>query len=144
VILDSFGDLHWAAVTTTVVMTIVIGAIWFSPPVFGRFWAGQVSGYSGVPADDVAAAAARPSALAKWLVALAAADVTLAMTAAATGVDSPGDGAGLGALLGIGLGGAFFSWPSIFAGMPWRWWFVNSAALVVMLTLSGVVLGTWT
>lgn len=142
-ILDFLGDLNWAAVGVALVAGFGIGMLWFAPPVFGAFWARQVSLYTGVPASEISEGAEQPPALAKWLVGFAAIAVVLALAVQATGTDSAGDGAVLGVVLGIGLGSTLSSWPPIFARMPWAWWLLNNCAYAVMLAVMGAILGAW-
>lgn len=142
-ILESFDDITWPAVATAVVVAFVIGIGWFSPIAFGGYWARQVSRYSGIPESDITATASQPPVLAKWLAAIAVSAVALALAVENATADSAGEGAIAGLVLGAGLGAAFFSWPPIFARMPWRWWLLNSGAFIVMLAAMGAVLGAW-
>jgi hypothetical protein len=142
-ILDYLDDLNLAAVATATVVAFVVGVTWFSPVLLGRFWARQVSRYSGIPDTDIIENASRPPVLIKWLVSIAVSAFMLSLAIEGTGTDSAADGAVLGFVLGAGLGAAFFSWPPIFARMPWQWWLLNSGAFVTMLAAMGAVLGSW-
>ncbi len=56
-ILDSFDDISWPAFAAAVAVAFVIGMGWFSPILFGGFWARQVSSYSGIADTDITASA---------------------------------------------------------------------------------------
>lgn len=142
-ILDSLDDLHWPAVAVATVVAFVVGTVWFSPALLGGFWARTVSRYTGTPDGEITANASRPPALAQWAIAIASSTFALALAANGSGADSAGEGALLGLLLAAGLAATFFTWPAIFARMPWRWWLVNSGAYLVMLGTAGAVLGAW-
>lgn len=142
-ILDSLDDLNWAAVASATAVAFMIGMAWFSPLMLGGFWAHHVARYSGISGADIAANAAQPRVLGRWVVAVAVSTITLALAVYTSGANSAGEGGVLGLTLAGGLGAAFFSWPAIFARMPWQWWLVNSAAFVVMLAAAGAVLGAW-
>ena len=142
-ILDHLGDLNWAAVAVSVVAAFAIGAVYFSPAVLGRRWAGIVAGYTGIPATEIEAGAAQPPALGKWLAAFAVNAVVLALAVEATGTDSLGDGLLLGLVLGLGIAVSLAAWPPIFARMPSSWWLLNSAAFLLMQAAMGAILGAW-
>jgi len=140
-ILDSLDNLSWPAVGTATAVAVAIGMAWFSPRLLGGFWARHVAHYSGIPEVDITANASQPPVLGRWIVAIAVSIITLALAVDNSTVDSAGDGAVVGLTLAVGIAAAFFSWPPIFARMPWQWWFVNSAAFVVMLSAAGAVIG---
>jgi hypothetical protein len=141
-VIDFLDDLNWAAVVVAALAAFAVGFVWYAPPVFGKYWAGQVSRYSGIPESELNATPSAAS-LALWLAGMAVNAVALALVADAVGVDSAGDGMVLGLVLGLGLGATVTSWPAIFARAPWGWWAVNSAAFLVMQVVIGAVLGAW-
>lgn len=142
-ILDSFDDISWPPVATAIVVAFVIGMGWFSPVLFGRFWARQVSNYTGIPDAEITTNASQPAVLATWLATIAVSAVALAVAIESARADSAGEGAAVGLVLSAGIGAAFFTWPAIFAGMPWQWWLVNSGAFTVMFAAMGAALGAW-
>ena len=142
-ILDALDDVNWAAVAVAAATAFAIGSVWFAPPVLGDAWARQVSAYTGASGDEINADATRAPALAKWLLGIVVTAVTLALAVKAVGADRAGDGIVLGAVLWAGLAAAFFSWPAIFARMPWRWWLISSGAFLLMLIAMGAILGAW-
>ena len=141
-ILDVFDDLNWWAVVAAALAAFAVGFVWYAPPVFGRYWARQASRYAGIPEDELLGGnPALP--FAKWLVGMAVNAVALALAVEAVGADSAGDGIVLGVVLGIGFGATVFSWPAIFARVPWGWWLVNTGAFVTMQIAMGAILGAW-
>lgn len=142
-ILDFLNDINWAAVGASFVAAFAIGLVCFSPSALGRFWARQVSRYTGMPEGEITRGASQAPPLAKWLVGFAITAVVLALTVEAVGADSAGDGVLLGLVLGVGFGATLSSWPPIFARMPWAWWLVNNGAFLLMLAAMGAILGAW-
>lgn len=140
---EAFGDVNWLAVLVAAVAAFAVGIVWFSPPVFGGIWAREVSGYTGIPDADIAAAAEKPTALSRWFLGILAASAALGLVAELAGVDSFRDGVALGVACGLGFGATLSSWPSVFARLPWRWWILNVAAFVVMLAVMGAIIGSW-
>jgi hypothetical protein len=142
-ITDHLDDLHWAAVGVSVLAALLIGLVWFAPPVLGGLWARQVATYTGVDDAEIAAGASRPETLAKWLIGFIVAAVVLGLAVEATGARSAVDGLVLGVVLAVGVGATLGSWPPVFARMPWAWWAINTAAFTVMLGAMGAILGGW-
>jgi hypothetical protein len=143
VLLDALADVRWLALLAASVAAFVLGAVWFAPSVLGTLWARDVAGYTGSTTEDVARRAAQPSALAPWFLSVLVATFVVELLLQASDADGLAEGASLGAILGVGVGAAFFSWPVVFARLPLRWWLLNSGAFVLMLAVAGAVLGAW-
>ena len=139
--LDVVDQLPWLGIGAATVVALVIGTIWFSPMALGGYWARHVSAYTGAPAEEISDGAARPTTVGGWALSLLVTAIGLGLISATTGVDRAADGALLGLVLGACVGATFFTWPMIFARMPWQWWAVNSGALVLMLAAMGAVIG---
>ncbi len=142
-ILDFIDEINWLAVAASVAAAFSVGLVWFSPPLFGRFWARQVARYAGIPEREITSGASRSSALATWLGSIVVTAVVMGMTVEAVGAKSAGEGVVLGLVLGVGFGATFGSWPAIFARMPWEWWLVNAGAFLLMQVAMGVILAAW-
>jgi hypothetical protein len=136
-------DLNWAAVAVSVFLAFVLGSVWFSPSVFGTYWARQVTRYSGTPEPEITSGVARPASLAPWLVGMAINVIVLALVIEGVRADSAGEGIALGLAVWLGFAATFSTWPPIFARMPWEWWFVNNGAFLVMQVAAGTILALW-
>jgi hypothetical protein len=141
--MSALTELNWTAIGAAAVAAFILGIVWFAPRVFGNYWAGLVSRYSGIPTRELNANAARPATLAKWFLVISVSAIALALVIDAAGAETPGEGAVLGLVLGIGIGVAFWSWPPIFALIPWRWWLVTSGSFVLMQVTMGAILTAW-
>ena len=142
-ILDFIDEINWLAVAASVAAAFSVGLVWFSPPLFGRFWAKQVARYAGIPENEIISGASRPSALAPWLGSIFVTAVVMGTTVEAVGAKSAGEGVVLGLVLGVGFGATLASWPAIFARMPREWWLVNTGAFLLMQVAMGVILAAW-
>ncbi len=142
-VVDALGDLNWLAIAAATAAAFAIGLAWFAPISLGGWWARSVAGYSSIPAKEVSEGASRPRTLGLWLVSIAVDAIALAWVARLVGVESAGDGAVLGLVLGIGLAATIASWPVIFARMPSTWWLLNCGAFVFMQVGMGAILGAW-
>jgi Protein of unknown function (DUF1761) len=142
-ILEYVDDINWLAVIASVAAAFLVGLVWFSPPVFGGYWARQVSRYTAIPERTITRDASRTSALARWLGSIVVTAVVMATAVEAVGADSAAEGVALGVVLVLGFGATFASWPSIFARMPWEWWLVNTSAFLLMQVAMGVILTAW-
>jgi hypothetical protein len=143
VILEFIDDLNWAAVGGSLLIVFVIGSIWFTPAVLGNYWARQVSRYSGASQAEITSGASRPGALLRWIAGMSINVIVLALAVVAAGGDSAVEGIVLGAILWLGFGATFSSWPPIFARMPWEWWLVNNGAFLAMQITAGAILAVW-
>ncbi len=142
-IIEAINDLNWVAIAVSVGASFVLGSIWFTPAVFGRYWARQVERYSGTTELEITNEASRPDRLLRWIVAMLVNVIALALVIENLRADSVAEGMVLGAVLSFGFGSTLGSWPPIFARMPWGWWWVNNGAFLVMQIAAGSVLAVW-
>ena len=142
-IFDFIYDVNWAAVSVSLLVAFVLGLGWFTPAVFGSYWARQVARYTNISEADITSSAALPVPLVRWIVGISVNVVVLALVIEALDADSALDGAVLGITLSLGFGATISAWPPIFARMPWEWWLVNNGAFLLMQISAGSVLAIW-
>jgi hypothetical protein len=96
--LDLLGDINWLAVIVGAVAYFVIGALWYSPPLFGKPW--MAAGGMETPADGQGPG---PAIYLMPLIGSVLSAIALGMIAEATGTDTVSEGIALGLVVGIGF-----------------------------------------
>jgi hypothetical protein len=132
----NFQTLNIWAILVSTVVAFALGALWFSPPVFGRLWQRANNFGPGEPGK-----AGGAGLLIAFILTLVM-SVNLAMflndpkTTLAWGATA-GFLAGFGwVLMGIGI-------ISIFERRPLSYVLINGGFLTVVLTVMGAILGAW-
>lgn len=127
-----FANVDWLAVIIAAVVGLVIGFIWYAPPVFGRRWAAASGVELGNPSPVVY--------IGSILIALVTAAV-LALMAHAAGVGTIVDGAILGALLAIGFAATWAATAWLYERKSLEWFVINAGYAVVASTVMGAIIG---
>jgi len=130
------AGINYLAVLVAAVSTFVIGALWYSPVLFGKAWMAA----SGMT-EEKAREGNMPLVFGlSFLLELVAAFV-LAMFV------GPGAGFHFGLLAGLHVGlfwvGGAFGVVYLFEQRPVRLWLVNAGYMVVAFTVMGGILGVW-
>jgi hypothetical protein len=131
-----FHTLNIWAILVAAIVAFVLGALWFSPPVFGKIWQRA----NGFGPNEPAKAGAAGMLLAFLFTLVMSANLAMFLndpkTTLAWGATA-GFLAGFGwVLMGIGI-------VSIFERRPWPYVLVNGGFLTVVLTVMGAILGGW-
>ena len=134
--------VNYLAILVAAIVAYVIGALWYSPALFGKAW----MKLSGMTKKDLAKA--KKKGMAKsyigMFIALLVMTYVLAFIIEALGGVTVGAGAMVGFWVWLGfyatslLGGVF--WES----KPWGLYFLNAAHYLVILLVAGGILGVWT
>lgn len=139
--LEGLTQLNWLAVIVGALLYFALGAVWFTPPLFGRPWQRAIGW-------DESRQAARMSPA---LYALPAAFYLLAavatgLLAAATGSDTLGEGIVLGLIVGVGYALTVTMTDAIFdpnKPQPFVWFAITGAYQVVGLLIVAVLVSIW-
>lgn len=130
-----FGDVNWLAVIVAAVAGIIIGFIWYAPPVFGRRWA-RASGIELPQPGQV-----QPTTyLAAVVTALVTAYV-LAVVSEGLGAATLADGAVVGAAVWLGFVAPYLASGVFFERRSTEWWAINAGQAVVSLVVMGAIIG---
>ncbi len=129
-------SLNWIAVAVAAVIGMALGALWYSPVLFGNAWLKAL----GKTEEELSSPG---PAMAGGLFASAASAVTMALLIAAAGVTGYAAGAGFGLLCGLGLVATAFLSDSLFCGWGWPLFLIQAGYRVTYLVLMGAVLGGW-
>jgi hypothetical protein len=117
---------------------VIIGVIWYLPPVLGRAWAAGVASYTRVTEADLLAPSPRP--LLGWIVAFAVQAFVLAGVLGLLGVTTVDRALAVAALVWLGFSVTFGAWPPLFARMPWRVYAINAGASLLQHLAMGTIL----
>lgn len=141
--LGTLASLNYAAVVAAAVAALVIGFVWYLPPLLGTRWARYVSGYTGAPEREILQPADPVRPLGLWAVAFLLNALVLALLVRALGLATVGEAVVLGVLVWVGLGATFSLWPVAFARQPWGLWAVNNGAHLLMQVAMATILTLW-
>jgi len=130
-------NINWAAVGTATIMGYVLGALWYSPILFGKVW----MKVANIDQDQISKSN-KGLTYGVSFIFIAIASFNLAYFVA-----DPKIGAMMGATYGFLTG---FGWvmmgigvTALFELKSWSYIFINGGYWVVNLTVMGLILGSW-
>ena len=129
--------INWWAVVVAAVVKFVLGALWYSPPLFLRPW----QHLAGV--DDAAMRMRMPLALPTDALGSLIMAVVLVHAVRYAGVRGWGQGAALGFFAWLGFIAVTQVPATIYEGRSWRFFAINAGYLLVALLLMGAILAAW-
>jgi len=129
--------INFYAVIAAAVISFIIGAIWYSPGVFGSTWMALI----GKRPEDMRSGAGQ-AYVGVFISALILAYV-LARFISLAGAHTIGDGAQIGFWVWIGFVATTSVGGVLFAGMPPKLWSINNGFQLVSLVIIGAVLARW-
>lgn len=133
-------EMNYLAILVAAVLNMVIGALWYSPGLFGRSWMDLV-GFRHADVQKRAAGARRPYVITfvgSFVMAYALARVMWYAK-----VQSAGAGAMMGLLAWLGFVATTHAANYLFEGRPFRLYSINTGYPLVSLVLMGLLLGAW-
>lgn len=133
----SLQGINWLAVIVSAVLYVGIGALWYSPLLFGNLWMRLM----GITAQDVQSQSAIIY-IVPAVVALITA-VVLAMIIRATGATALVSGALTGGLMWLGFGATSTLSYTFFKGPPMRVWALYQGYVLVSYLVMGALIGVW-
>ena len=130
------SSLNPFAVGVAALVGVVLGAAWYAPPLLGNAWMQAL----GKPQEELGSPAASigGSALSCLVAATA-----VALLVQAVGARGAAAGAGVGALLGLGIVAMTMLSDSLFSGWGWRLYFIQMGYRAAYLVLMGAICGGW-
>jgi MFS superfamily sulfate permease-like transporter len=126
--LDAIGQLNWLAVILGAVIYFALGAVWFTPLLFGRQWQMKPSAYL-IPA-----------------VAYLVAAIATGLLAAGTGSDTLPEGIVLGVVVGVGYAVTLTAVEAVFdpnKPQPWTWFGISASYHFLGLLIVAVLVSVW-
>ena len=135
------GQLNWLAIVVGALVYFGLGALWYSPMVFGRAWQRSIGwDESRTPPQQSAMTYVVP------VVAYLVMAIAVGLLAAATETDELVEGIVLGLVLGIGLSLAHTFVDASFdpnKPEPWTWFAINGTYHALGLVIVAVIIAIW-
>ncbi len=138
--LEMLDLLNWPAVVVGAVIYFALGAVWFTPMLFGRPWQRSI-GWDASREQQMSPVMYAVPAL-FYLVAA----VATGMLAAATGSDDIGAGVTLGLVIAIGYALTVTATDAVFdphKPQPWVWFAITGGYHLVGLVIVAVLVSVW-
>lgn len=136
---ELLGEVQWGAAAVAAVAWFVLGAAWYMAPPIAAAW--QQAG--GIEVDEDASP--DPMVFLLTLIAYFVATSVTSALAVGIGVASVGDGASLGALVGIGYALTAAAVTAIYDQKPgpFAHFWINGVFNLIGLTMVGAILGAF-
>ncbi len=134
-----FGSINWLAVIVSVIASMVIGFIWYSPAVFYKAWlTGRGKSWEDRPMQGPS-----PMLFVYTILASLVEAVALAFVLQTMGSDTAGSGAAGGFMLWLGFVAPTNLVNNLFAGHGWKVWLIEAGDHLLYLLAAGAILGAW-
>lgn len=130
-----FGGVNWVAVIVATVAGIIIGFIWYAPPVLGRRWARA----SGIELPQPGQTP--PTTYIAAVVTAVVTAYVLAVLSGAVGAANLADGALVGGVVWLGFVAPYLASGVFFERRSTEWWAINAGQAVVSLVVMGAIIG---
>ena len=139
--------INWFAVLGAAFASLIIGFVWYLPPVFGQLWANLVKSY-GIPyASDPDADPLAPAnpllPLLIWLVGFLVNATVLAIVIEELNLTRVGEAVLVATLGWLAFGATLSSWPAAFARWPWGIWLINNGCFLVTQIVMAIIITLW-
>lgn len=135
--MTDFASIAWWPALAAAVSTMIMGALWYAPFLFGGAWLSAAN----LTAERIAAQGARGYVVAALAGLLAG--VVLAAIYAGVGVAGLADGARTGLVLGVGVALPFIASIHVMETRPLSLIAIDGGYAVVTLGVMGAILGAW-
>ena len=132
----ALGNIHWPSVLTAAAAAFVIGALWYSPALFGNRWASEL-GISKEKLGQANMPLIFGSAFVLILAGSAALD--LAIGKQATWLSGLQAGLSIGILFIAGAMGVNY----VFARKSFKLFLIDAGYFAVLYAVMGLILGAW-
>ncbi len=134
------GSIRWIPVLVAAAAAFGLGAVWYSPLLFGRAWL-RAHAYTDEKIASMRATA--PRAYAVTFLCYAVIGAAMSVLLQRIGVVSGLTGIKLGALLGIGIAAPLGLTANLYSDAPLAAWGIDAGHQIAMLTLMGAILAAW-
>jgi hypothetical protein len=138
--MDTHFHMHALPLVVAVVATFALGALWYSPLVFGNMWV-RAHGYSPERLERMKKGA--PRAYGVSFVAFLVLAHVLAYLALRVGVGSALGGAKLGFLVWVGFAATIGLTSWVYSDKPFRTYLIDAGYQLLYLLVMGAIIGAW-
>lgn len=135
-----FAEVNFLHVLLAGIAALVVGVIWYMPPIMGKRWANYVNQYVGIPEGELLAPGNPLRQIGSWLLTTLTNALIVAYLFQKAGIDNTTEAIGAALAVWLGVGLTFSSWPVIFARQSAGLWLVNNGAFLLMQLAIAVVL----
>ena len=135
--LGVLNDINWLGVLAATLAYFVLGALWYSPMLFGNRWMKS----AGMP-EPAAGEGPGPAIYLMPLISSLLASVALAMIARAMNASGAGDGLQLGLVVGVGFVVSLMLTTATFEAQkpePWVWFVLTGGYHFVGVVIAAIV-----
>jgi hypothetical protein len=136
-----FGSINWLAVVVGAAIYFVLGALWYSPPLFARPWQAAIGWDESRPQPET-----NPLTYVVPGVLYLVAGIAMALIATATGTDTLTEGVVLGLLTGLGFALPMVGVEATFdpnKPRPMTWFLITVAYHLIGFVVLGAIIGAW-
>lgn len=134
----NFG-VNYLAVVVAAIVAMIIGFVWYSPPLFGK----RYFAYLGITVTQNAPGNPGAGVLALAFVASLVNAWVLALFALNLGGRSVTDGVLLGVLAWLGFMATITAAQVLFEKRPWGYWLLNNGHNVIVQAILGAIVTVW-
>jgi hypothetical protein len=132
--------VHALPVVVSALAVFAIGALWYSPVLFGKQWV-AAHGFSEEKLQSMRASSGRAYAVAFLCYVVMA--VAMAILIGRIGVTMVQGGVKLGALIGLGFAATISLTANVFSDKPLAAYLIDAGYQVVYLIVMGAILAAW-
>lgn len=130
----NFG-VNYLAVVVAAIVAMVVGFVWYAPPVFGKRWMAYLGmASSGNPGPAVIVIGAIAALVNAWVLALLSVNLK---------GSTLGDGILLGVLVWLGFMATITAAQVNFERKPWGLWLLNNGHNLIVQALMGAIVTVW-
>jgi hypothetical protein len=130
-----FAGVNWLAVIVAAVAGIIVGFIWYAPPVFGRRWA-RASGIELPQPGEV-----QPMTYIGGVITAAVTAYVLAVLIGGVGATTLVDGVIVAVVVWLGFVATWLASGVFFERRSTEWWAINAGQAIVSLAIMGALIG---
>jgi len=131
--------INLAAALVAGIVNMVVGAIWYAPPVFGNMWMKEL----GYKKGDKMGADNMGMAYGVTFVGALVMAYVLAVVVGYAGASTAVEGLMVGLWLWLGFSVTIPLNDVVFGKKTWRLYILNAAYYLVVLGINGIILATW-
>lgn len=136
---EFFAHAPWLQIVVAGIAYFAVGAVWYAPPVFGKYWAAQHK----IEMTEESKKRVPMLMVSTLLLGIL---MSMGMAIALHAMQAPGTCMN-GIKTGLFLGGAFSALPIginyLYFNKPFKLWVIDAGYHVVGLTLMGIILSVW-
>ena len=134
------GSIRWFPVLAAAAAAFALGAVWYSPLLFGRAW---LKAHAYTDERIAAMRATAPRAYAVTFLCYVVVGAAMSVLLQRVGVVSGLTGIKLGALLGIGIAAPLGLTANLYSDSTLSAWGIDAGHQIALLTLMGAILASW-